>query len=841
LDAATGPPAGRAAERAKVAALEDRTCPFFHIAATPPWARLPLRAMDHLKGLNPAQLAAAMATDGPTMVIAGAGSGKTRVLTVRIAQLLKLGVDPFRILALTFTNKAARSMRERIDQLVPGGEARSLWMGTFHSVFARILRAEAEKIGFAKDFTIYDTDDSRSLIRAIVKELQLDDKLYKANQVHGRISIAKNNLIGAKDYLNNAELMASDAANMRPHIGTIYQQYAARCFRAGAMDFDDLLFLTNVLFRDHPDVMLKYQQRFQYILVDEYQDTNLAQYNIVRTLAARHQNLTVVGDDSQSIYAFRGANIQNILNFKKDWPEHRVFKLEQNYRSTKNIVNAANSLIEKNKERLEKTVWTDNPEGTRLPVIRSPSDNEEGRFVAHDIFGTRMNEQAPNKAFAILYRTNAQSRSMEEALRKLNIPYRIYGGLSFYQRKEVKDLIAYFRLTCNPNDEEALKRVINYPARGIGQSTLDKLTVAAGQLETSIWEVIERHLGELGLHEGLRRRLADFVMMIRSFQTMLGTQSAYALGEYIARTTGLLQDLFADKTPEGISRYENIQELLNGMKEFSDPADQEPQGPTEQEAEPGLHTLPDFLIDVALLTDADPGAGSNKPDPKDQDRVSLMTVHSAKGLEFPYVYVVGLEENLFPNLMAVQSRADLEEERRLFYVALTRGEKRVTLSYASSRYRWGTLQGAEPSRFLQEIDQRYLQPTGQTERPALRTGSFAERNGYTGTAPRTERTLTFTERKPAPAAMDAPQQALARRGLKKISASGSPLEATGSLGSTPATDIREGATVEHERFGKGKVVKLEGAPPDLKATVFFPAAGQKQLLLRFAKLRVIGD
>ncbi|MGV9012152.1 MAG: ATP-dependent helicase [Flavobacteriales bacterium] len=796
--------------------------------------------MDHLKGLNPAQLSAVEATEGPTMVIAGAGSGKTRVLTVRIAHLLTKDVDAFRILALTFTNKAAKSMKERIAKLVPGGEAQSLWMGTFHSVFARILRAEADKLGYPKDFTIYDSDDSRSLLRTIVKEFNLDEKLYKANLVHGRISIAKNNLIGPKAYLENVELMSSDAANMRPQIGLIYQQYAARCFRAGAMDFDDLLFLTNILFRDHPDVMLKYQQRFQYILVDEYQDTNLAQYNIVKTLAARHENLTVVGDDSQSIYAFRGANIQNILNFQKDYPEHKVFKLEQNYRSTKNIVNAANSLIEKNRERLDKTVWTANDEGTPLPVVRSVSDNEEGRFVANDIFSTKMHERVPNHGFAILYRTNAQSRSMEEALRKMNIPYRIYGGLSFYQRKEVKDLIAYFRLTCNPNDEEALKRVINYPVRGIGQSTIDKLMVAANQHDKSIWDIIHDHLGEVGLHDGLKKKIAQFVMMVRSFRTMLETQSAYALGEYIARTTGLLQDLFADKTPEGVSRYENIQGLLNGMKEFSDPTINSPttEPGTDPEVladgEQTLRTLPDFLIDVALLTDAD------NNDPNDQDRVSLMTVHSSKGLEFPYVYIVGLEENLFPNMMAVQSRADLEEERRLFYVAITRAEKRATLSYATSRYKWGTLQSAEPSRFLQEIDQKYLELPSRHEMPSFGRGpSFAERNGFVerpaaaaaaGRAPLQERPRSVT-RSTAPLP--------AKRNLKKIDPAGAPLEATSTLGYATPEELAEGVTVEHERFGKGKVVKLEGQVPDIKATIFFPSAGQKQLLLRFAKLRVV--
>lgn len=794
--------------------------------------------MDILQGLNSAQRAAVEATDGPTMVIAGAGSGKTKVLTVRIAHLMAKGVDPFRILALTFTNKAAKEMKERIAKLlagVPGmgAEARNLWMGTFHSVFARILRSEADKLGYPKDFTIYDTDDSRSLIRTIVKELQLDDKLYKANQVHGRISIAKNNLLGPQDYLLNAELMASDAANLRPHIGTIYQQYAARCYRAGAMDFDDLLFLTNILFRDHPDVMLKYQQRFQYILVDEYQDTNLAQYNIVRTLAARHQNLTVVGDDSQSIYAFRGANIQNILNFQKDWPEHRVFKLEQNYRSTKNIVGAANSLIEKNKERLDKTVWTDNEDGAPIEVHRSPGDNEEGRFVADDIFSTKMHGQLHNKDFAILYRTNAQSRSMEEALRKMNIPYRIYGGLSFYQRKEVKDLIAYFRLTCNPHDEEALKRVINYPVRGIGQSTIDKLTVAAGQLEKSLWDTICEHLHEVGLQQGLQTKVANFVMMVRSFQTMLDTRSAYELGEYIARTTGLLQDLFADKTPEGVSRYENIQGLLNGIKEFSDPASGggSTAPGTDPDADgPVLRTLPDFLIDVALLTDAD------NNDPNDQDRVSLMTIHSAKGLEFPYVYIVGLEENLFPNMMAMNSRAELEEERRLFYVALTRAEKRCTLSYANSRYKWGTLQSAEPSRFLQEIDNKYLQLPARREAQAFSRGpSFMERNGFAPRPAAPVQRKTFQEReRPVATAPSAPPA----RNLKRIAATGK-AHTHAATGHATAEDLVEGATVEHERFGKGKVVRVEGQAPDQKATIFFPAAGQKQLLLRFAKLKLV--
>lgn len=803
--------------------------------------------MKYLEGLNPAQRAAVEATEGPMMVIAGAGSGKTRVLTVRIAHLMAAkGVDPFRILALTFTNKAAREMKERIGKILGGQgstEARNLWMGTFHSVFSRILRAEADKLGYPKDFTIYDTDDSRSVIKSILKEWQLDDKLYKPNQVHARISIAKNNLIGPLEYLANGELMAGDAAVGREKLGEIYKAYATKCFRAGAMDFDDLLYNTALLFRDHPDAMVKYQSRFQYILVDEYQDTNLVQYQIVKTLAARHENLTVVGDDSQSIYAFRGANIQNILNFRSDYADHKLFKLEQNYRSTKTIVGAANSLIEKNKDQIKKTIWTDNSEGERIRVHRALSDNEEGAFVAHSIFETKMQQQVPNKGFAILYRTNAQSRSMEEALRKLNLPYRIYGGLSFYQRKEIKDLISYFRLVCNPHDEEALKRVINYPTRGIGQTTVDKLLVASAERQMPIWDVILNHLQELDFHGGTRKALADFVLMIQAFQSQLATHSAAVLGEEIARRTGILKELFADKTPEGVSRYENIQELLAGMKEFSD---------AQAEGTDVPRTLSDFLIDVALLTDAD------NDDPNDSDRVSLMTIHAAKGLEFPYVHVVGLEEDLFPNMMSVQSRADLEEERRLFYVALTRAEKRCTLSYAMSRYKWGNLTASEPSRFIDEIDPKYLEMPKQAERPSLfggfdrntppwaRKSAASDRSseehsskpvyGRERSAPGIAKAAPYA--KPTPPTRTPTSTEPERKNLKRISASGTPLQATSTLG-TLATEIAEGQTVEHERFGKGKVLKVEGNPPDLKATVFFPSAGQKQLLLRFAKLTVV--
>ena len=803
--------------------------------------------MHYLEGLNPAQRAAVEHTDGPTMVIAGAGSGKTRVLTMRIAHLMAAkGVDPFRILALTFTNKAAKEMKERIGKILGeqgNTEARNLWMGTFHSVFARILRAEADKLGYPKDFTIYDTDDSRSVIKGILKEWQLDDKLYKPNQVHARISIAKNNLIGPLEYLANTELMAGDASVGREKMGEIYRAYAMKCFRAGAMDFDDLLFNTNLLFRDHPEAMLKYQQRFQYLLVDEYQDTNLVQYNIVRTLAARHENLTVVGDDSQSIYSFRGANIQNILNFRTDYPDHKIFKLEQNYRSTKTIVGAANSLIEKNKEQIKKNIWTDNSEGEKIRVHRALSDNEEGAFVAHSIFETQMREQVPNKGFAILYRTNAQSRSMEEALRKMNIPYRIYGGLSFYQRKEIKDLISYFRLVCNPRDEEALKRVINYPTRGIGQTTVDKLLVASAAQQMPIWDLLLNHLGDLGFHSGTRKAIADFVLMIQGFQAQMPTHSAAILGEEIARRSGILKELFTDKTPEGVSRYENIQELLAGIKEFSD---------AQAEGTDLPRTLSDFLIDVALLTDAD------NEDPNDTDRVTLMTIHASKGLEFPYVHVVGLEEDLFPNLMAVQSRADLEEERRLFYVAITRAEKRCTLSYAMSRYKWGNLTASEPSRFIDEIDEKYLEMPRQSERAAFGgggtdrstppwarktmgldapTGEFVSSKPVYGREKRAPLPGKQTKPGTGPGG-STPLRAGVPGKLKRIASDGRPLEATSTLG-TDIPELAEGMTVAHERFGKGKVLKIEGRAPDLKATVFFPSAGQKQLLLRFAKLQVV--
>ena len=767
--------------------------------------------MEMLEGLNDAQRAAAGHIEGPMMVVAGAGSGKTRVLTHRIAHLVDQGVDPFSILALTFTNKAAREMKGRIGQIVGEAEARNIWMGTFHSVFARILRIESERINYPSNFTIYDTQDSRSVIKDVIKGLGLDDKLYKPNSIHGRISGAKNNLIGPQDYAANPDIMGEDQQAGRPRIAEIYAGYNLRLQRSGAMDFDDLLFKTNVLLRDFPDLLHKYQQKFAFILVDEYQDTNFAQYLIIRQLGAARENVCVVGDDAQSIYSFRGANIQNILNFQRDYPDCVVYKLEQNYRSTKTIVEAANTVIAKNQDQIRKEVWTGNADGDKIDVHRALSDNDEGSHVADGILTTRSREQARHQDFAILYRTNAQSRAFEEQLRKRNIPYRIYGGLSFYQRKEIKDLIAYFRLTANPADDESFKRVVNYPARGIGKTTMDRLTVAAANHECALWDVLQDPLKKPEDLKGAAwGKLQDFATMISGFATRLETASAFDLGHHIAQHTALLRELHKDKTPEGVARYENVEELLAGMKEFSDAVD-----PANPDA---LRTMGDFLVDVALLTDADQDDG-------DDDKVSLMTIHAAKGLEFPYIYVVGLEENLFPSQMALNTREELEEERRLFYVALTRAEKRATLSYALTRYRWGQLIQNEPSRFIEEIDEQYLNlPTVSARRPEPFDFNTARTSFYkpmpSGSGPR-----TTTPPKP---------------GMKKVSASAPGAAAESGVAPASSSGIAPGVEVKHARFGKGKVLKLEGEEPNVKATVFFPSAGQKQLLLKFAKLEVLG-
>jgi len=759
--------------------------------------------LDYLKGLNPAQRDAVLQMNGPVMIIAGAGSGKTRVITMRVAHLIANGVDAFNILVLTFTNKAAKEMRERIMHVV-GEEAKNIWMGTFHSVFAKILRVEADKIGYPNNFTIYDTDDSKSVIRAILKEMQLDDKLYNANFVYNRISGAKNNLISWQEYQQNDQIQADDFSTGRGQLGKIYETYSNRCFRAGAMDFDDLLFKTNELLKRYPEVLNKYQHKFKYLMVDEYQDTNFSQYLIVKKLAAVNENICVVGDDAQSIYAFRGANIQNILNFEKDYPDLKVFKLEQNYRSTQNIVNVANSIIANNKEQLKKNVFSEKEEGDKIKVMRAFSDNEEGKIVAEAIMQERSTKGMKWHDFAILYRTNAQSRSMEEALRKLNIPYKIYGGQSFYQRKEIKDLIGYFRLTINPADEEALKRVINYPRRGIGDTTVDRIILAADQNMVTVWEVVINPSKYLDGRSSAA--VGTFATMIQSFQVITKTQSAYDAALHIAQHSGILKDLYEDKSVEGLNRYENIQELLNGIKEFSEREDIEEKG------------LEVFMQDVALLTSDD------KNDNKDADTVSLMTIHSAKGLEFPQVFVVGLEENLFPSQMSLNSRSDLEEERRLFYVAVTRAERRLHISYATSRFKFGTLISCEPSRFLDEIDARYLELDFTAKPAASANNPFFddERNSWNKRSGD-----VFSKPKPAAAP------------VKTTSILAKAHVPTPGFAPSDTSNLLVGMEVEHERFGFGKVINLEGNKPDVKATIFFKEIGQKQLLLKFAKLRIL--
>jgi DNA helicase-2/ATP-dependent DNA helicase PcrA len=769
--------------------------------------------LDYLAGLNPQQRAAVENTQGPAMIVAGAGSGKTRVITYRVAHLIEKGVDAFNILVLTFTNKASKDMRERISKVI-GSEAKNIWMGTFHSVFAKILRVEAEKIGYPSNFTIYDTDDSKSLIRAILREMQLDDKLYNANFVYNRISSAKNNLVSYTEYMENAEIQAEDISNKRPLIGVIYETYTKRCFKAGAMDFDDLLFKTNVLLKTHPDVLNKYQQKFKYLMVDEYQDTNFSQYTIVKKLAAAYQNICVVGDDAQSIYAFRGANIQNILNFERDYPDLKVYKLEQNYRSTQNIVEVANSIIANNKNQLEKNVFSDNEAGDRIKVQRAFTDNEEGKIVAEAIVQERSSKGYTYHDFAILYRTNAQSRAMEEALRKLNIPYKIYGGLSFYQRKEIKDLIAYFRLTFNPADEEAIKRVINYPKRGLGDTTVEKILVAADKHDTTMWQVICNP--QQYIEGRIANQLNDFAMMIQSFAAEAKKLDAYETALYIAQHSGILKELHSDNTEEGRGRHENIQELLNGIKEFGEREDIEDR------------SLAVFMQDIALLTNDD------KKDDKSQDTVSLMTIHSSKGLEFKNVFVVGLEENLFPSQMSLNSRTDLEEERRLFYVAVTRAEKKLTLTYATSRYRWGTLTNCEPSRFIDEINARYLEiEVVKPAKSSLGEDSFNdERRSWT------QQRDSFSKPKmSSPSSSSTTSSAPPRP--KTTSMLPKAHVPTPGFAPDPANAFQNGMDVEHEKFGFGKIISLEGTLPDVKATVFFQGLGNKQLLLKFAKLRIV--
>lgn len=769
--------------------------------------------MNYLDELNEPQREAVTAIDGPSLVIAGAGSGKTRVLTYRIAHLLKSGVHPGKILALTFTNKAAREMKDRISAIVGQNTAKYLWMGTFHSIFARILRIEFANTGYPSDFTIYDSADSKSLLRTIIKDMQFDEKVYKPNVVAGRISAAKNGLITCGAYQQNSQIMEYDMSIRMPRIAEIYKEYERRCLLAGAMDFDDLLLKTNVLFRDHKQVLEKYQRHFDYILVDEYQDTNFSQYLIVKNLAALHHNLCVVGDDAQSIYSFRGARIENILNFQKDYPKHRIFKLEQNYRSTQIIVNAANSIIAKNKRQIPKNVFSKKEPGKQIKVISALTDNEEGYLIANEIGESRMRQHYRYQDYAILYRTNAQSRIFEEALRKRNIPYKIYGGLSFYQRKEIKDLLAYFRLIINQKDNEALKRIINYPARGIGETTLGKLEQSSLDENKSMFEMISASAKNVSplFNQGIMNKLVNFAQLINQFAESASVSDAYELAGAIATQTGLIKDLYRDQTPEGLSRFENIQELLNGIQEF-----------TINAREEGLpNTLASYMQDVALLTDQD----SDKEE--DRDKVTMMTVHSSKGLEFKNVFVVGLEENLFPSLStgSAPTIESFEEERRLFYVALTRAEENAFLSFAKQRYRWGKLEFCNPSRFIAEIDSQYL------EIPEENDLNFESAPSVTWI----KQSLSPVNAVPVKQSSLEHQQTMSDKLMKLREAK----KQNQNADSDDPRDIQADMIVEHQRFGQGKVLQVEGLFPNLKATVLFQNAGQKQLLLKFAKLKII--
>ena len=752
---------------------------------------------NYLDELNTEQKKAVEHINGPLMVIAGAGSGKTRVLTYRIVHLLNNNISPFKILALTFTNKAAKEMKNRIEEIVGGSIASSLWMGTFHSVFSRILRIESAKLNYPQNFTIYDSEDSKSLIRSIIKELNLDKDHYKVSVILNRISSLKNNFITSKTYQNHSDLIQTDKISKRPDFERIYRIYEQRCVKASAMDFDDLLINTYFLLDNFPEALIKYQNKFQYILIDEYQDTNHVQYLIIKKLAALNENICVVGDDAQSIYSFRGAKIENILNFKNDYPDFKSYKLEQNYRSTSTIVETANSLIDFNENQIKKTVWTENETGEKIIICKCNSDNDEGRLVANTIFEIKLREQVFPKDFAVLYRTNAQSRSIEEALRKRNIPYKIYGGLSFYQRKEIKDILAYCRLTINANDEEALKRIINYPSRGIGNTTIQKIITTSNNLNISIWELINNlNNYEHTINKGTCKKIQDFSALISSYTSQLETKDAYFLAEHIAKSSGVFNDLYNDKSPEGVSRFENIQELLNGLKDFCENNEE--------------NLLANYMQDVALLTNQD------NETKEDYNKVTLMTVHAAKGLEFPYVFVVGLEQNLFPSLLASDSQENLEEERRLFYVAITRAEKRLFLSHTSTRFKWGNYIFCEPSQFLSEIDEKHIT-----------TKQIASKKDK---KPKTNFNYNFRKSKPKLENNITPP-----KGFKKLNKN----IQISNISPSDLNNIQNGMHVKHYKFGKGKIIEISGENFDKKATIFFENIGQKQLLLRFAKLEIL--
>ena len=751
---------------------------------------------DYLGQLNDSQKLPTIHKNGPIMVIAGAGSGKTRVLTYRIAYLMEMGVDPFSILSLTFTNKAAREMKFRISQIVGESESKSLWMGTFHSIFARILRSESELLGYSSNFTIYDTQDSDRLIATIIKELKLDKDLYKYKNIRNRISSLKNNLVTVKAYLSNQELVQQDNESRKPMFGKVYQTYVNRCFKASAMDFDDLLLKTNELLNRFPEVLAKYQERFKYIHVDEYQDTNHSQYLIVKALADKYENLCVVGDDAQSIYGFRGANIENILSFQKDYSNSTVYRLEQNYRSTKNIVNAANSVINNNINKLEKEVWTENESGEKIEINQLINDSEEGRFVSSSIFENKHNLQLNNDDFAVLYRTNAQSRSIEDALRRKNIPYQVYGGLSFYQRKEIKDILAYLRVIVNPNDEESIKRIINFPTRGIGQTTLDKLLIFANEKNISLFEVLENlNSQEININSGTKNKLNEFFLLIKSFQLLNEKLNAFEMVEEVLKRIGIINVLKSEGSPESISRIENIEELINGIKDFIE---------GEEEVVDSKGTLSDFLEDVALASELDKDINES------EKKVSLMTIHLAKGLEFNQVYIVGLEEDLFPSALSSTTRADLEEERRLFYVAITRAKKKVTITYAKTRYRWGKLNDCEPSRFITEIDKKYT--------------SFSSSYSTVSPIDSLKENQDFIRFKK-------PKNKIQLKTLKN--------NPSVSISNSNYIDIKKGDQIIHNRFGKGKVIATEGEGSDKKAEVEFNTSGVKRILLKFAKYKLI--
>jgi DNA helicase-2/ATP-dependent DNA helicase PcrA len=776
---------------------------------------------DYLKGLNEPQREAVLHTEGALMIVAGAGSGKTKVLTTRIAHLMNhCGIDSFNILALTFTNKAAAEMKERVEKILGNNEARNLYIGTFHSVFARILRSEAPKLGYPNNFTIYDTDDAKSVVKTVVNELNLDDKHYKASTIYNRISASKNALVGPAEYANDYNIQQEDIRTNRPAIAQIYDAYAKRCFKNGAMDFDDLLLNMYKLLKNIPEALHKYQHKFKYIMIDEYQDTNPAQYEIIKLLGAMHENVCVVGDDAQSIYSFRGATFQNILQFQKDYEDVKIIVLEQNYRSTQSILNVANDVIANNKGQLPKTLWTENLEGDKIRLVRTATDNEEGKVVADTIQEQKLRNHFHNYDFAILYRTNAQSRSYEESLRRMNIPYKIYGGISFYQRKEIKDFLAYLRVVVNPFDEEALKRIINYPARGIGKTSVERAVMNANEQNISMFQVLEQ-AGRFGYRAGTLETIENFVMMIRMFQSELQKKNAFDVAFIIGKSTNFIKELLNDKTTEGLSKYQNVEELLNSIKEFTDT-------PSNEEGEVGDKSLGAYLQNISLLTDQDQ---------KDlnPDVVKLMTIHAAKGLEFPVVFVGGLEETLFPNTMSINTREELEEERRLFYVAITRAKHKLWLTYAKDRYRFGNLQQNEPSRFLSELPEKYVDRSFAGG--GLRNnggGGWSDKSAFERMNPAAG---SKTDRQYGPP----PQQ----RTENKSSYIAKPIiktvEHVPSADFTPSdtSNLQVGQKIEHQKFGFGEVIKMEGASHNPIATVNFQHNGDKKIMLNYAKLRII--